>query len=294
MISKTPEILSSEILIKSSTNNSSFLLLEGDFDQRFWESRLNLSNIQLVNCTGKPNLINTLKLLKSNSRIFSILDKDFDEILGKKIIAQNLIYTDENDLEVTLLNCSMESGLSAITKIFHESTDNTSLSLLELNTGTTVSEILRKVAANYGVLRLINEEMSLRVNFDNIPILHSNFIDHITLDQNINSLNTAFILQAAKSDKSFTIVDLNRIIDSHLNNNYFSGWRLTQGHDLMKLIAFFINSNLLKKTSGHIFSSEKSLQRDLCLITHKNDLFNTDMCKKMNSQWSNLRMNLFV
>ena len=40
-IPKTPQALASEIHIKALDNLAHFLLLEGDFDLRFWETRLN-------------------------------------------------------------------------------------------------------------------------------------------------------------------------------------------------------------------------------------------------------------
>ena len=109
-IAKTPAVLSSEVLIKSSGYSGWFILLEGDFDQQFLTARLNSSSLRPINCVGKSNVLGTLDLLTSTDqaqKIVALADKDYDEILSRLRQSSQLIYTDENDLEVTLLRLSL-------------------------------------------------------------------------------------------------------------------------------------------------------------------------------------------
>lgn len=281
-IAKTPAILRSEILIKSSGYAGWFILLEGDFDQRFWESRLNLPYLKPINCVGKLNVLGTLGLLTSTNqaqKIIALADKDYDEILVQLRQVSQLVYTDENDLEVTLLRCSSSATEPAMDRILRESVDESKRKSFETNIGYSVVEHLRQMAASYGVLRLINERLQSGVNFDHLPILHNSFIDHSTLQQNLAALQGAFVNAVNQAGKiQLTTVDLAEQIEFHRQSGLFLGWALVQGHDLMQLLATAINSNALKDKTQ---ASEDSLARDLCLTIYKNDLQATVMFQKV-------------
>lgn len=281
-IAKTPAILSSEILIKSSGYAGWFILLEGDFDQRFWESRLNLPHLKPINCVGKLNVLCTLGLLTSTNqaqKIIALADKDYDEILARLRQCSQLVYTDENDLEVTLLRCLSSGTEPAMEKILRASVDESKCKSFEANIGYSVVEHLRKMAASYGVLRLINEQLQSGVDFDLLPILHNSFLDHSALQQKLTALQGAFVCEVNKARKiQLTTVDLEKKIEFHRESGLFSGWALVQGHDLMQLLAIAINSNALK---GKTQASEGSLARDLCLTIHKNDLQAAVMFQKV-------------
>lgn len=287
-IAKTPAVLSSEILLKSSGYSGWFILLEGDFDQRFWASRLNSLYLRPINCVGKPNVLGTLDLLISRNQaqnIVALADKDYDEVLTRLRQFSQLFYTDENDLEVTLLRCPSSALEPAMERILSESVDRDKLRLFETHAGHSAVEHLRRMAANYGVLRLINEELHSGVNFDLLPIRHNSFLDHTTLQQNQPAIRSAFVnavIQAGRAQ--LTEVDLMAKMESHRISGLFSRWALVQGHDLMQLLAIAINSNALKNNSGHKQVSEESLARDLCLMIHRNDLQTTAMFQGLREQ----------
>mgnify|MGYP002661155134 CR=1 FL=1 len=84
-IPKTPQALASEIHIKALDNLAHFLLLEGDFDLRFWETRLNSLVLRPVECGGKPTVLATLNQLHGQAvlqRVFGLVDTDFDRVLN--------------------------------------------------------------------------------------------------------------------------------------------------------------------------------------------------------------------
>lgn len=287
-IAKTPAVLSSEILVKSVGYYGWFILLEGDFDQRFWAARLSPSNLKLINCVGKPNVLGTLDLListKQAQKIVALADKDYDEILARRREYSQLIYTDQNDLEVTLLLCSVSGIESPINRILSESVDASKVTLFVAGIGVSIVEHLRQIAANYGVLRLINEQLESGVNFDYLPILHNNFLNHTTLQQSQAILQSTFIDAVNQAGKvQLTAAELQAKVKSHRINGLFAGWALVQGHDLMQLLATAINSHSLKPNTGHRQVSEESLARDLCLMIHHNDLKATAMFQGIRSQ----------
>lgn len=287
-IAKTPAVLSSEILLKSSGYAGWFILLEGDFDHRFWASRVNESHLRPINCVGRHNVLGTLNLLTSRNqtqKIVALADKDYDEILSRLSQHPQLVYTDENDLEVTLLRCPSSGVEPAIEAILRESVDNGKRQSFQVGIGCSVVEHLRRMAASYGVLRLINEQLQSEVNFDSLPIRHNSFLDHTTLQQNQTALQNAFVDAANQLGKvQLTVADLVERIALHRNVGLFAGWGLVQGHDLMQLLAIAINSNALKHNAGHRQVSEESLARDLCLMIHRNDLQSTAMFQGLHAQ----------
>jgi hypothetical protein len=287
-ITKTPAVLSSEILLKSSGYAGWFILLEGDFDQRFWTPRLNLLNLKPINCVGKPNVLNSLELLiciNQAQKIVALVDKDYDEILMRPGQFPQLIYTDENDLEVTLLRCSVNALVPAMERILDESIEARKRQKFEERMGYSVTEHLRQMAVNFGVLRLINEQLQSGVNFDKLSILHRDFLDHTTLCQDQIALHKAFVDAATHVGKIVLTLDgLAEKVELSRSSGLFSGWTLVQGHDLMQLMAIAINSDALKFKTGHRQASEESLARDLCLMMHRNDLERTVMFQGLHHQ----------
>lgn len=296
-IAKTPAILSSEIFLKFSDYAGWLILLEGDFDQRFWTPRLDTSNLRPINCMGKSNVLGTLDLpifKNQTQKIIALLDKDYDKILSRLVQYPKLVYTDENDLEVTLLCCPSVGAASSIERILRESVDGNKFKLFELNVGCSAVEHLRKMAANYGVLRLVNEQMQSGVSFDNLPIRHNNFLDHTSLQQNQTALHNTFVDAVNQVGKvQLTLVDLAKKIELHQINGLFSGWALVQGHDLMQLLAIAMNSSSLRHETGHRQVSEESLARDLCLMIHRQDLQATVMFQNLMGQGDDLGLALF-
>jgi hypothetical protein len=296
-IAKTPAVLSSELLVKSAGYYGWFILLEGDFDQRFWAARLNPSNLKLINCVGKPNVLGTLDLListKQAQKIVALADKDYDEILARCRRYSQLFYTDKNDLEVTLLLCLVSRIEPAINRILGESVDASKVTLFEAGIGVSVVEHIRQIAANYGVLRLINQQLESGVSFDGLPILHNDFLNHTTLMQSQATLESAFIDAVNQAGKvELTAAELLVKVESHRINGLFSGWSLVQGHDLIQLLATVINSHSLRLNTGHRQVSEESLARDLCLMIHHNDLGATAMFQGLHRKGNSAGVQFF-
>ncbi len=247
---------------------------------------------------GKPNVLGTLDWLISRNQaqnIVALADKDYDEILARLRQFPQLVYTDKNDLEVTLLRCPSSAVAPAMERILSESVDSGKLRSFEAGAGHSVVEHLRQMAANYGVLRLINEQLQSGVNFDRLPIRNNNFLDHKTLQQNQTALQSVFVDAANQAGKvQITAVDLAGKIELYQTSGLFSGWALVQGHDLIQLLAIAINSSALRHEAGHRQVSEESLARDLCLMIHRNDLQITAMFQGLREHGDLAGLEFFV
>lgn len=282
-ISKNPRVLTSEIYFKSQDYDGWFILLEGDFDQNFFYSRINQSNLKPINCAGRQNLLDTLDLLTYESNIQNIIalaDKDYDKILNRLKEHPKLIYTDKNDLEVTLLNC--QSTGTALERILEESVDKTKIISFEESSKYSIIESIRLIASNYGALRLVNEDLKCCVKFEELSIINQTFFNHSHLKQDEYALQNYFVNAVNQiGNINITMEGLSTHINKYKTNGLFQGWDLVQGHDLMLLLSTTINSNKLRKETGHRQASEDSLARDLCLMIHKEHLRATDMFQRL-------------
>ena len=284
-IPKTPQALASEIHIKALDNSTCFLLLEGDFDLRFWETRLNPHDLRPVECGGKPAVLATLNQLQGQvvlQRVFGLVDADFDRVLNRAK-PPRVVYTDEADLETSLLllQCSLPSQMN-MEKLLAATVDAERRSIFEQQTGCTLVEHVRRTALQFGVLRLLNEQQGWCVSFEKFSVLNSQWFDRGELTLRIPDLHRAFIAKLKEVGHGIELQQLSDLIQSCEQHGWFSSWQLVQGHDLLAVLATLMNSELLRRSSGRQQVSETSLQRDL-LLMHWHDLQTCRMVRDLSA-----------
>lgn len=273
-ISKTPQALASEIHIKALDNPAHFLLLEGDFDLRFWETRLNVHALRPVECGGKSKLLDTLRLLHGQAvvqRVLGLVDADFDRLLGR-VLPPRVMVTDEADLEATLLllQCSRPTQMN-IERLLTATVDTEKRNSFEQQTGCTVIELVRRTASQFGVLRLLNEQHGWCISFEKMSVLNAQWFNFADLSLNTSALHQSFSGRLHAQGHSVDQAQLALLIQECTQRGWLSDWQLVQGHDLIAVLTTVMNSQLLRRTSGHQQVSEASLQRDLHLV-HWHDL----------------------
>lgn len=270
---KTPATLISEIQIKAQDTNHHFLLLEGDFDLRFWEGKLNPHAVRPIECGGKPHVINTLKLLENNSllqRVFGLVDADFDRVLNREP-SHRLVWTDENDLETTLLllNCS-HPPQQYIERLINATVKPEARMKRERELGCNLVEHIRQIASQYGLLRYLNALHEWHIDFQKLSLLHNQWFDDKQCRLNIEQLHIALLSQL---NPAWQMENLQAEIQKCQQQNLLQGWQLVQGHDLLKVMVCILKT--LPRHGGQQIS-EASLQRDLVLI-HCQDIQSTQM-----------------
>ena len=282
-IPKTPQALASEIHIKALDNSTCFLLLEGDFDLRFWETRLNPHDLRPVECGGKPAVLATLNQLQGQvvlQRVFGLVDADFDRVLNRAK-PPRVVYTDEADLETSLLllQCSLPSQMN-MEKLLAATVDAERRSIFEQQTGCTLVEHVRRTALQFGVLRLLNAQQGWCISFEKISVLNSQWFDRGNLTLRVPDLHQAFIAKLQQAGHGIALHQLSALIQTCEQHGWLSSWQLVQGHDLLAVLATLMNSELLRRPSGHQQVSEASLQRDL-LLMHWHDLKASHMIRDL-------------
>lgn len=282
-IPKTPQALASEIHIKAQDNSTHFLLLEGDFDLRFWETRLNPLTLRPVECGGKIKVWETLNELHGQAvlrRVWGLVDADFDRVLNHAK-PFHVVYTDEADLETSLLllKCSMPTQLN-MERLLVATVDAEKRDIFEQQKGCTLVEHVRCTALQFGVLRLLNEQQGWCISFKKMSLLNQQWFDSSNLTLCTSVLHQAFISKLREAGHCIELHQLTELIQTCEQQGWLSSWQLVQGHDLLALLASFVNSESLRRPSGHQQVSEASLQRDL-LLMHWQDLQTCQMIRDL-------------
>lgn len=267
-IEKKPQILASELHIKAQDNSAHFLLLEGDFDLRFWETRLNPRMLRPVVCGGKTMVLETLNQVQNQAlapRVLGLVDADFDRLLGQ-VHPDRVVVTDETDLETTLLllRCSQPSQRN-IERLLSVSVDAAKRNAFEVQRCSVVEHV-RSTASQFGVLRLLNEQHGWNISFRDISVLNHQWFDHTSLKLDTSVLYPAFSNKLQAKGHPVDQGQLTTLIQVCVQRGWLSGWQLVQAHDLMAILATVMNSDLLRLPSGHQQVSADSLHRDFRLM----------------------------
>jgi hypothetical protein len=284
-IPKTPQALASEIHIKALDNPAHFLLLEGDFDLRFWETRLNHSVLRPVECGGKATVLATLNHLHGQvvaQRVWGLMDADFDRLLGHTQ-SPRVVLTDASDLETTLLllRCSLPTQMN-MERLLAVCVDADKRNAFEQQKGCALVEYVRRTALQFGVLRLLNEQHGWCVSFEKMSVLNQQWFDRVSLTLRTPDLHQAFLGKLREAGYDIDQHQLTALIQTCAQHGWLSGWQLVQGHDLMDVLVTAMNSALLRRPSGHQQVSEASLHRDLQLM-HWQDVQTCQMVRDLSA-----------
>lgn len=280
--SKTPAILKSEIILKSSGFNGLFLAVEGDFDSRFWGAKIDSMSSRIVHCGGKSNLLGLLNLCADQNyrQLVAVLDADFDRLLGKIKPIWCLSYSDNCDLETTLL-CT-----GVFNKILAEYGDVLKVSGFEQLNQTTTLDYLLRVSGCFGRLRFINTLKDYRVNFDELSPYK--YIDTRNWKLNKTNLELDFLHFA-----QITPEQLARDLYELETMNLSDPWVFVQGHDCLKILSIGLSPAIVGR-AGAKSIDQAELQKAIRLSCSDVDIALTNMHKTLKAAESIHGLPLFL
>lgn len=281
VIAKKLPTLLGEMRLKLWDSTHCALLVEGDFDLRFWEPKLNATTVKAIKCDGKSILLEVMTLLHNQpqpnipiTRVFGLKDADFDRLLNLSP-PERVVYTDENDLETTLLllKCTHPTQ-TYMERLLGINVDSEKRAAFERENNCSLVEHIRFIASRFGALRFLNDKHDWKIAFESISVLNNQWFSHSDLKFNITTLYQEFIKKLKEKEHFFSEVQLYDLIQSDIDQEWLSGWQLVQGHDLLSVFRSVI------KAIGHQQVNESSLQNYFCLL-HVHDLQTTHMVREL-------------
>jgi hypothetical protein len=138
---------------------TTFLLVEGGSDARFWEPRVH-SSCQVRVMDGRPKALAEIRAARSEKRpgILAILDADLDLADNSLVPEEGVIWTDLNDMEAMLI------ASPALEKVLAEVASKKKIGQFE-SRGCTVREQILRHASTLGEFRLVARRRGLVLIF---------------------------------------------------------------------------------------------------------------------------------
>lgn len=167
MKSKPRELLN-EIRMRRSLYNRpdlSLLVVEGETDCRFFRPMLDEKACKLLPVQGKPaakELID-IAMAENISGVLTIIDPDYDRLLGRLKSHPNIIYYDENDFEMMIIHSS------SFDKAMREYLTAEDLApLLQLTGFSSLRELVLDRAGRIGLLRFLSAKHTWDLSFSEL------------------------------------------------------------------------------------------------------------------------------
>ena len=221
--------------------NQSALLLEGRTDCSFFRGIACKQNCRIYPTKGKVVARKAAKLAMEMSvpGVLAILDRDHDEMLGQLSTHDNLVYTDENDLEIMIVKSS------AFERTLNEYFDYDDRERITSQySSQSISDILLTEAGKIGVLRLLNTRNTWELKFRALDI--DSIFDPVS--KSIDESLIAAHLVAVSSNPQASVDEIREAFFTELslvaNRRSYA-----TGHDVTKLFSYFLSSTCLLYTS---------------------------------------------
>ena len=151
-------LVSELYLERQGQPDKSFLLVEGGSDSELFQ-KFSDNNCQIITCVGNKNLFNAITILNERGFVGALgfADKDYGGFIVRRSVPYNVIFTDENDIEILML-CSPALAV-VLCKCGNGGAES------EVVDPDQIREKVFNVAANLGALRLLSESERLGIGF---------------------------------------------------------------------------------------------------------------------------------
>ena len=143
--------IANQVRLERCLHIGSFLLVEGSSDARLFKKFCDLSECSIIPCTGRDNLFDAInELTRDNVQgVLGFSDSDYSPFVGYPETAGDIVYTDENDLELMIL-CS-----GVLKNIIAQFGNPDSVKLLVEKEGKSIEELIFDSARVIGAVRLV-------------------------------------------------------------------------------------------------------------------------------------------
>lgn len=138
------------------------LIVEGASDEKFWSRFSDRETCELVIARGKQNALDAMNLLRSQAvdGIICIVDRDYDPFLGKDEACEDVVVTDDHDLETMLVRSESFEAVAA------ELGSKTKID--KIGGSNALREIVVRIGVQVGSVRLFSLEKAENLKFEGL------------------------------------------------------------------------------------------------------------------------------
>jgi hypothetical protein len=202
------------------------VLVEGDDDAHLLERHVDLTRCSLEVMHGRPRVIEVLHKLRARPvvGVVSVVDADYDRLLGTPIADPDVIVTDTHDIETTLFRSA------ALDHVLRELGERGLVAVV----GDARARIL-KAAAHIGAARLVCRKKGWSVQFEGVD--YEEFVDAKTLEVNPQALIRSLSGRQAGTLPQHRMTDEAAALVEREVKMLHPYWDLCQGHDVASILS---------------------------------------------------------
>lgn len=290
---ETPEAIASEVYFFRDTNpNISILYVEGDSDVKLFKHLCKKNTCTIVDCHGRDNVLEVIKIRNAQDCIgeIAIADKDYDELYTTLASIPNLFYTDQHDMETTILS------LNDIDGTIEEYSDSKKIEQLEKFYATeNIFNVILDYSKKIGLMRLYCIKNAYIVNFNTMPIdsyMKENFkFDYEDYLNNLIQFNSKRLSQREKEELIDNIKDF--IKKKHMSYNIYM---ICRGHDITYFLSLLFSLYpIIYKEGNHDESldSQLKVEQRIRSLLSVNDFRRTKLYKSIKN-WEEQNLNFYL
>jgi uncharacterized protein YehS (DUF1456 family) len=273
-------------MMRTKNKGQTYLLVEGETDIVFYRNLVDNAVCKIRYCRGKSSVLTAIKAVNQAGvrGVIAIVDLDFDTLLGKEILEENLFLTDTHDLE----SMALKSG-TAFERFNNEYGNLAKIQKFEQQNDCTVFERITEACAMIGKARLSSMRYNLNLDFNDIPLQRY-------VDEHLEFQFYEYIRNAVRRSRDLRnkkeIVELIR----KENNRGYEIWQVCRGHDLTEMIAIYYSKDKREASLGNQYAREinaKTVERALRLAYDMKEFHETELYRQLR-QWQKENPDMIV
>lgn len=268
---KNAGTLVAEVKMVRNYGAGSILLVEGPSDSKFWASRI-VDDCERIVGGGKENVICCIQRLDALriEGVLGIIDADFDVLLGRDFLSNNLVVTDYSDLECMLIDSV------AFERVIGEFGNSNKIKQFETQNNQTILSALIERSLVFGKLRLAAKIFDLDIIGAHISVTRF-------LEEDSWQIDECSLLSAILPVKGN--ISISKLRECVAKLSAAETWCVVRGHDILSILRIGLIS-VLGDNKGN-FAIE-NIARVLRAGYSHDELVLTKLWKDM-EQWENGR-----
>ncbi len=227
--------IANEVRMHAVSHRGLFILVEGDSDELFYRNIFAFTSQEMIIAFGYENVLKAIAILDANGfgRALGIIDRDYHGLVCPMPASQNVLVTDDRDLEVMLFESPV------MERIFDEV--GSAPKIAKEPAGIAgIKKKIYEAALLLSRLRLLSAKGEVTIVFGDIK--HSKFIDKKTLAADDKKL-IAHLRGCHRKNGSISLATI-QTANEYCNSfsPMLTGRQYCRGHDLTNIAAIGLRS----------------------------------------------------